>query len=376
MAFYKRFLGRLTVAASLLVGVSALAPLTATSEPDELPRAAQVLERYIDALGGREALNALKTRHCTGRLVTDLAWKDPRREVTPFVVEAATPDLVRTLEPAGDAPRTSKLQMRDKLAWILNPHGPLRTDNYFPDLFVAGTEVRDGRLVYRLESSEQKPTYWALYFDVEDGLLRHIGYYWSIEDYREIDGVLFPLRIVTSRKGGSSTYEFDSVQHNQPVTGGGSLPESIHEALDGEYEFYLEDHGTPLLIRRQRQRLHVSRAGSQPAELVLWDAFHLIFRVEEDGTAFAVTFPGAATGVPAICVLRSEDETLIAHRTRYEATPFLYTDLERRRPSGCEPARSPQYCCPTASQMNFTSEPPSLHSPANSSTKPALVICF
>ena len=52
---------------------------------------------------------------------------------------------------------------------------------------------------------------------VETGLLRRIGYYWDLTDYREVDGVMVPFRIARSRKGGSTTLVFDRVAHNVPL---------------------------------------------------------------------------------------------------------------------------------------------------------------
>ena len=66
--------------------------------------------------------------------------------------------------------------------------------------------------------------------DTQTSLVKHfplpgrtlrIGYYWDLDEYREVNGVLFPHKIATSRKGGSSTYLFDEVVQNQP------LPDSL-----------------------------------------------------------------------------------------------------------------------------------------------------
>ena len=42
-----------------------------------------------------------------------------------------------------------------------------------------------------------------MYFVVETGLLIWFGNRWAVEDYREIDGVLFPHKLIAGRKGGS-----------------------------------------------------------------------------------------------------------------------------------------------------------------------------
>ena len=68
-----------------------------------------------------------------------------------------------------------------------------------------------------LEPPGLDSAHYALSFDCETGLLTGIGYYWSVLDYREVDGIKIPHRIEMSRKGGSSTFVFDLVKHNVPL---------------------------------------------------------------------------------------------------------------------------------------------------------------
>jgi hypothetical protein len=89
--------------------------------------------------------------------------------------------------------------------------------DYFPDLKVVSERAFDDRWVYVVESPELDPAHYALSFDVETGLLLGIGYYWYLRDYREVDGVKVPQRVMVSRKGGSTTFVFDMVAHNLPL---------------------------------------------------------------------------------------------------------------------------------------------------------------
>ena len=104
-----------------------------------------------------------------------------------------------------------------KMAWLIDPQNALRIGEYFPGLEVASERALDDRWVYVVESSELDPTHYALSFDVETGILLGVGYYWYLHDYREVDGVRFPHRVIMSRKGGSSTFVFDLVAHNLPL---------------------------------------------------------------------------------------------------------------------------------------------------------------
>ena len=106
---------------------------------------------------------------------------------------------------------------RSKTAWLIDPQNALRIGEYFPDLKVTSIRAIDDKQVYVLESSELDPAHYALSFDIETGLLSGIGYYWYLQDYRDVDGVKFPYRVTMSRKGGSSTFMFDLVEHNLPL---------------------------------------------------------------------------------------------------------------------------------------------------------------
>jgi hypothetical protein len=202
---------------------------------DTLPSAAEVIQRYIDALGGRAAIESLTTRICVGRVIHDLNWASPPYEVIPFAAYAAAPNQVLMVEHKAGGIRcegcdgevtwvqdATGVTLKDepfwsKMAWLIDPQNALRIGEYFPGLEVASERALDDRWVFVVESPELDPAYYALAFDVETGILLGVGYYWHLQDYREVDGVRFPHRVIMSRKGGSSTFVFDLVAHNLPL---------------------------------------------------------------------------------------------------------------------------------------------------------------
>lgn len=194
------------------------------------PTVAEILDRYIEAVGGREALERITTRVCIGRTVTDLrSWEHPIYEESHFEAYSKTPSsyFTETWSDAGNFIRAydgktgwikDKCGVRvdddantDWLDWLLNPQFALNVAGYFPDLVLTGMrQVREYE-VYVMESPAcRRP----LFFDTESGFLIGCGYNWEIHDYREVNGIMYPHRVHISRKGGSTVYEFDTVEHN------------------------------------------------------------------------------------------------------------------------------------------------------------------
>lgn len=187
-----------------------------------------ILERYIQALGGRAAIEKLTTRMCTGRFVDDLSWTDPPVQTHPLEALAKIPDrwvttiqVSKGIEQNGfdgrigwkvnpDRIERDDRMSRSWLGYLLNPQGALTIREYFPGMTLRAKNISGGREVYMVKNRTEN----ILYFDVESGLLTQIGSSWELQDYREVDGVKFPFRIATSRKGGESYFAIDRIEHN------------------------------------------------------------------------------------------------------------------------------------------------------------------
>lgn len=199
---------------------------------EALPTLRGILSRYMEAVGGRDAISRLKTRVCKGRFVDDLSWQEPRVKSYALEAYAKIPDkwvaLIQTAKGSEqngydgtvgwklDADRIERNDRarRSWLGFLLNPQGILRIEDYFPEMRLAGKDMFDGRELYLVETSSNNGMQDRLSFDAETGLLVRIGQHWEIGDYREADGVRFPFRIATSRKGGESYFAFERVEHN------------------------------------------------------------------------------------------------------------------------------------------------------------------
>ncbi|MCK4653932.1 MAG: hypothetical protein KAU01_05770 [Candidatus Cloacimonetes bacterium] len=202
---------------------------------DSLPSVEEVLENYINALGGREAIEKLTTRTCTGYLIKDVLWEDPPYDVIPFTAYAKVPNkvMITYQEPSGeestgfdgvvgwrknsDGVYNDESIGKPKLSFILNPQNALNIRIFYKGLKITEIDVVNGQRAYVLESEELTKGNYALYFDIETGLLVRIGYHWELHDYREKDDVMFPFRILQGGKGGLYTYKFDEVKHNEQI---------------------------------------------------------------------------------------------------------------------------------------------------------------
>lgn len=196
--------------------------LRSTTLPaNELPTTEAVLDRFVQAVGGSEALDVFGERHYRGIIIQNLSWTEPHHRETPFLASGDAEGKVRYAEvsdwadlPAGDA-----TNLRTKLRWIFHPHFALVVESFFPGLRVDRREVRDECNVIVLVPGNLKPEYFSLYFDEDSGLLSHVGYHNWLTDWREVDGVRYPHRWVFGRKGGHTTYILEEIATGHAPSG-------------------------------------------------------------------------------------------------------------------------------------------------------------
>ena len=196
----------------------------------ELPSVDELLERYVEAIGGRDAVAALRTRVAEMHLVTDLQRETPVYEVDTLSVygTSAGEFLVVTKTPRGvilegfDGNEDWRIDVDGTVqghhprgprdSWMTDPQFPLKLRSHFPDMSVVGEQYWGGERVYAVDIDGDESH--RLGFDVETGLLTRLGYNRELRDSEKVDGVLVPRRVAISRKGGSSTYYLDSIAHN------------------------------------------------------------------------------------------------------------------------------------------------------------------
>ena len=195
-----------------------------------------ILDKYIQAAGGKKALERLFTRQCRGIWVSSYQPDQKQQEGTAFesfgkfpnkwsVTYFAQPGVVRygSNRIKGWRQNPDRIEqdpgmIHARLGYIMNPQGPLYLPDDFPELKLIRKETINGRPVNVIGTDESDNVYGGLYLDTETGVLVQIGSNWELQDYREVDGIQFPFRIIVHYQNGSSgAFIFDEVKHNLPA---------------------------------------------------------------------------------------------------------------------------------------------------------------
>lgn len=206
------------------------APFAATSatvSQQPLPTVDQVLDRYIKALGGTQALDKVTTRMRKGSVeVAGLQGTFEAYEVAPnkaFLIGSLPPPR-GSLQQAFDGSsgwvknQSGVFEMRgDSLAQAQREsafYGDVKLKEQFKDMSVAGKERIDAREFYVVLGTRPDGQLERLYFDVQTGLLaRRVWetptYFGGLpnandyDDYRKVGGVRLPF-VLRKARGGQS----------------------------------------------------------------------------------------------------------------------------------------------------------------------------
>jgi photosynthetic reaction center cytochrome c subunit len=226
--------------------LSADAPKPAPHTHDEgaeanpnLPSADQILDKYLAAVGGADALMKVKSRIQKGNL-------EAGGIQFPIEVYSQGPDKrISISHPQGGESVTA---FNGEVGWLTIRNGihmmtgsereaaridaqlyfPARVRQLYKEFHVRPGEELDGHQTYMVMAKDANLPALRLYFDQQSGLLvrqmrfaetplgrnpTQIDY----ADYKEIDGVKIPYRWMLTRPNGSFTIKVDQVQQNVPI---------------------------------------------------------------------------------------------------------------------------------------------------------------
>ena len=207
-----------------------------------LPTVDQVLSKYVDALGGKAALEKLKTRMMKGSQVRfdGTAWPVEIYQAAPnkFVSIVTTPNGAVSFGFDGMVgwsknPRGQRELSGEALAQMKRSaefYADLKLKELYPKMTLEGKEKVGEREAYVIRSQVGEKRTEKLYFDTQTGLLiRILGLedtmlgdipdQEDLSDYREVDGVKLPFTIQMSYVDPwvGWTRKFTEIKLNVPV---------------------------------------------------------------------------------------------------------------------------------------------------------------
>lgn len=231
------------VGTPLLYAESASRPEHVHDDEDEshagLPTPDQVLDKYLAAVGGAEAVNRIKTRVQKGKI---------EAAGTQYPVEVYSEAPEKRVSITHPSRGDSVTAFNGEVGWLsmpngfhrmtaaeaeaaridAQPHFPVRLRELYKEFHVRLGEEIGGRPTLLVTAKASGRPDLRLYFDQENGLLLRLMRYAETPlgrnptqidyaDYRVADGVKIPYKWTLMRPGGSFTIQIEQVQQNIPV---------------------------------------------------------------------------------------------------------------------------------------------------------------
>ena len=227
-----------------------------TFEPDDivltstpgLPEPETLINRYLEALGDPERLQAVTSLVATG---TSLGFRGFGGGAT-VEIYSQRPDQRSTIMRFEAAGRESSVRSFDgEVGWIRTPETvlgeyrlsgselkgarldaqlafPDQLPNVLTNLRTLESELIDDQLLDVVQGNGPDGLFVTLYFDAETGLLRRLIRYGSspigrlptqieYDEYRDVDGVQMPFGIAFIWLDGRDTIQLEEIQLNVPI---------------------------------------------------------------------------------------------------------------------------------------------------------------
>ena len=218
---------------------------SASPSPNHKELIDQIFARYMDAVGGQQAIDAVTSYKARGTFETSAArvqgtvesWgKNPNKNLTiitfPGIVElkkgfdgesywVQTP--FGTFTPAEGATEMSQIE-RDAEVYRAG-----KIKNLYYELKLENKVRLSGRDVYMVEGKPERGPAEKLFFDEETGLLvrwdmvrkvpnrGHVFVKVHLDDYREVDGLKVPFKLRFAFESFDFTLKLDEWKHNVSI---------------------------------------------------------------------------------------------------------------------------------------------------------------
>jgi hypothetical protein len=220
--------------------------LPAAIVPAEMPRPAmtgmptpdQILEKYVQAVGGKEAIGKVKSRQLKGQympqrggqVAVDILLSGDKFSSTVTTPQGTIQRIVNGAKVWLVSPQETRemdteesITVRD----MADAFETLKLKEPFPKMTFGGKDKINEREVVILRGALPDKRRIRLFFDAETGLLlRKVVYnntivgpdpvQFDFEDYKDVDGVkvAFTVRISYTEPGFSGTRKFTEIKHN------------------------------------------------------------------------------------------------------------------------------------------------------------------
>ncbi len=210
------------------------------AETAAAPGADQILDKYVAAIGGAEAIRKISSREEKGKINAgghesdiDLFMKAPDKRMS--VMHAPNGDSITAFDGKGGwlgnggrPPRDMSSTEAEAARLDADFYFATRVKEIFSQLRVMRPEKIGDREAYAIGGIRQGQPPVRLYFDETSGLLVRMVRYSDTPlgrmptqidyaDYRDADGVKIPFRWTLSRPNGRFTIQVDKVQQNVPI---------------------------------------------------------------------------------------------------------------------------------------------------------------
>lgn len=206
-----------------------------------LPTADQILDKYVQAVGGADAMQKITSREEKGtinfggrQLPMEILAKAPNKRIS--TVHMQNGDNITAYDghagwlgnPGPRPPRQMSASDEEFISFDATFHLPLEIKKMFTQLQVRPAEKIDGKEVYQVIGGNQGKPPTRLFFDKDSGLLvRTIRYtdtplgrnptQVDYADYQDKGGVKIPLQWTIARPMGRFTINVADVQQNVPI---------------------------------------------------------------------------------------------------------------------------------------------------------------
>ena len=209
------------------------------SAQESLPSADQILDKYLAAIGGADALHKIKTRVQKGTV-------DTGGEQYPIEIYSEAPE--KRLSTSHPSFGESVTAFNGQSGWLTTPRGvhpmnpserqsaridaqmyfPIQIHELYQEFKVLPGESIDGHATFLVTAKGASTPPLRLFFDQQSGLLLRMIRYTETPlgrnpleldyaDYRDTNGVKIPSQWTLTRPSGSFTIRINSVQQNVPI---------------------------------------------------------------------------------------------------------------------------------------------------------------